>query len=40
MKVHNTVLQNIIQGLDESIERYKLRYLLIESKKLVNLVKN
>lgn len=45
MKVHNTVLQNIIQGLDESIERYKLRYLLIESKKIsqfsqkINLIK-
>ncbi|EMG50303.1 hypothetical protein G210_4662 [Candida maltosa Xu316] len=35
MKVHNTVLKNIIQGLDESIERYKLRYLLIESKKII-----
>ncbi|KAK6460809.1 mitochondrial MRS2-like protein [Scheffersomyces coipomensis] len=34
MKVHKTVLQNILQGLEDSIERVKLRYLLIQSKKL------
>ena len=32
MKVHNTVLQNIITGLEDSIDRNKLRYLLIELK--------
>ena len=31
MKVHNTVLQNIT-GLEDSIDRNKLRYLLIELK--------
>lgn len=34
MKVHKTILTNVLSGLDESIERYKLRYLLIQSKKL------
>ncbi|KAK6458199.1 mitochondrial MRS2-like protein [Scheffersomyces xylosifermentans] len=34
MKVHTTVLQNILNGLEESIERSKLRYLLIQSKKI------
>ncbi|CAD1813592.1 putative integral membrane protein [Candida parapsilosis] len=34
MKVHRTILTNVLSGLDESIERYKLRYLLIQSKKL------
>ncbi|EGW30419.1 uncharacterized protein SPAPADRAFT_73156 [Spathaspora passalidarum NRRL Y-27907] len=33
MKVHQTVLSHILSGLDDSIERYKLRYLLIQSKK-------
>ena len=36
MKVHNTVLQNIITGLEDSIDRNKLRYLLIELKKFIN----
>ncbi|CAX41146.1 inner membrane magnesium transporter, mitochondrial precursor, putative [Candida dubliniensis CD36] len=46
MKVHNTVLQNIITGLEDSIDRNKLRYLLIESKKIhqfhrkITLIKN
>jgi magnesium transporter len=34
MKVHITVLQNILAGLEDSIERVKLRYLLIQSKKI------
>ncbi|KAI5964456.1 LPE10 [Candida theae] len=34
MKVHKTILTNVLSGLDQSIERYKLRYLLIQSKKL------
>lgn len=34
MKVHRTVLKNILLSLEHSIERTKLRYLLIESKKL------
>lgn len=34
MKVHTTVLQNILNGLEKSIERVKLRYLLIQSKKI------
>ena len=34
MKVHQTVLQNIITGLETSIDRQKLRYLLIQSKKI------
>lgn len=34
MTVHKTVLNNILSSLDKSIERTKLRYLLIESKKL------
>lgn len=34
MKVHKTVLNNILISLEHSIERTKLRYLLIESKKL------
>ncbi|CAK7913274.1 mitochondrial inner membrane magnesium transporter Mfm1p [[Candida] anglica] len=34
MKVHQTVLQNILLGLESSIERVKLRYLLIQSKKI------
>lgn len=33
MTVHSTVLQNILAGLENSIERVKLRYLLIQSKK-------
>ncbi|RCK57954.1 Mitochondrial inner membrane magnesium transporter LPE10, partial [Candida viswanathii] len=37
MKVHSTVLRNILQGLDDSIERYKLRYLLIEARRLLYL---
>lgn len=46
MKVHNTVLQNIITGLEDSIDRNKLRYLLIELKKIhqfhrkITLIKN
>lgn len=36
MKVHTTVLQNILASLDTSIERTKLRYLLIESKKITH----
>lgn len=36
MKVHTTVLQNILASLDKSIERTKLRYLLIESKKITH----
>lgn len=35
LKVHNTVLLNILASLDESIGRTRLRYLLIESKKLL-----
>ncbi|KAI5956855.1 LPE10 [Candida jiufengensis] len=34
MKVHKTIVTNVLNGLDESIERFKLRYLLIQSKKL------
>ncbi|KAG2734193.1 hypothetical protein G9P44_002199 [Scheffersomyces stipitis] len=34
MKVHSTVLQNILHGLEDSIDREKLRYLLIRSKKI------
>ncbi|CUM56192.1 unnamed protein product [Debaryomyces fabryi] len=34
MNVHKTVLQNILSRLEESIERVKLRYLLIQSKKI------
>lgn len=34
MNVHKTVLQNILFGLDESIDLVKLRYLLIQSKKI------
>lgn len=34
MIVRKTVLNNILSGLDKSVERTKLRYLLIESKKL------
>lgn len=34
MKVHTTVLQNILDGLEHSIERVKLRYLLIQLKKI------
>lgn len=34
LKVHNTVLSNILASLDDSIERTRLRYLLIQSKKL------
>lgn len=34
MMVHKTVLGNILSSLDVSIERTKLRYLLIQSKKL------
>ncbi|KAK6203345.1 mitochondrial MRS2-like protein [Scheffersomyces amazonensis] len=34
MRVHKTVLQNILSGLEDSIERVKLRYLLIQSKKI------
>lgn len=34
MHVHKTVLSNILSSLDTSIERPKLRYLLIQSKKL------
>lgn len=34
MQVHKTVLSNILTSLDTSIERTKLRYLLIQSKKL------
>lgn len=34
MSVHKTVLGNILASLDGSIERTKLRYLLIQSKKL------
>ncbi|KAI5963076.1 LPE10 [Candida pseudojiufengensis] len=34
MKVHKTIVTNVLSGLDESIERFKLRYLLIQSKKL------
>lgn len=33
LKVHKTVLHNILVGLEKSIERTKLRYLLIQSKK-------
>ena len=45
MKVHNTVLQNIITGLEDSIDRNKLRYLLIELKihqfhRKITLIKN
>lgn len=36
MKVHKTVVSNVLLGLDESIERYKLRYLLIQLKKLAS----
>ncbi|KAI3404237.2 LPE10 [Candida oxycetoniae] len=36
MKVHHTVVTNILESLDESIERFKLRYLLIQSKKLAS----
>ncbi|CAN3370214.1 mitochondrial inner membrane magnesium transporter Mfm1p [Diutina catenulata] len=34
LKVHDTVLLNVIRSLEESIDRIKLRYLLIESKKI------
>jgi magnesium transporter len=34
MNVHKTVLRNVLYGLDESIDRVKLRYLLIQSKKI------
>lgn len=34
MRVHQTVLQNILSGLEGSIERRKLRYLLIQLKKI------
>lgn len=34
MSVHKKVLSNILSSLDDSIERTKLRYLLIQSKKL------
>ncbi|QWU87512.1 hypothetical protein CA3LBN_001777 [Candidozyma haemuli] len=34
LKVHKTVLSNILASLDDSIERTRLRYLLIQSKKL------
>lgn len=34
MAVHKTVLKNVLSSLDKSIERTKLRYLLIQSKKL------
>lgn len=34
MKVHSTVLQNILHGLEHSIDRVKLRYLLIQLKKI------
>lgn len=34
MNVHTTVLQNILTSLENSIERLKLRYLLIQSKKI------
>ncbi|PVH19108.1 hypothetical protein CXQ85_001403 [Candidozyma haemuli] len=34
LKVHKTVLSNILASLDNSIERTRLRYLLIQSKKL------
>lgn len=34
MNVHKTVLKNILFGLDESIDLIKLRYLLIQSKKI------
>lgn len=34
MKVHQTVLQNILMGLETSIERVRLRYLLIQLKKI------
>lgn len=34
MTVHKTVLSNILSSLDDSVERNKLRYLLIQSKKL------
>ena len=46
MNVHTTVLQNVLNGLENSIESYNLRYLLIESKKMtqfhrkVKLVRN
>lgn len=33
-KVHSTVLHNILSSLDSSIDRVKLRYLLIQSKKI------
>ncbi|CAK9440144.1 uncharacterized protein LODBEIA_P42440 [Lodderomyces beijingensis] len=36
MKVHKTVVSNVLLGLDEGIERFKLRYLLIQSKKLAS----
>lgn len=34
MNVHTTVLQNILTSLENSIDRVKLRYLLIQSKKI------
>ncbi|CAI5760577.1 unnamed protein product [Candida verbasci] len=34
MKVHTNVLKNILTGLDNDIDRVKLRYLLIQSKKI------
>lgn len=34
LKVHKTVLSNILASLDKAIERTRLRYLLIQSKKL------
>lgn len=34
MKVHKTVLQNVLNGLETHIDRVKLRYLLIQSKKI------
>lgn len=34
MSVHKTVLSNILSSLEDSVERTKLRYLLIQSKKI------
>ncbi|KAG7194288.1 mitochondrial inner membrane magnesium transporter lpe10 [Scheffersomyces spartinae] len=34
MKVHTNVLRNLLEGLEESLDKTRLRYLLIQSKKI------
>lgn len=34
MKVHTNVLRNLLEGLEESVDKTRLRYLLIQSKKI------